>query len=93
MRIKESRNLKYDKIAKVILEPDDYDKFALQPRVCILDKFERLNDALVLHFKNGSRATIKARNVEGAKEIDLIQSKLEELINHSYEEILDTELT
>lgn len=92
MRIKESKNLKHDKTAKVLFDPGDYDKLDLQPRVCVLDTFERLNDTFVLHFKNSAQAVIKARNNEGSLEIDLIGNKLAEYIGRSYEEILDIEI-
>ena len=53
MKIKESKNLKYDK----------------------------------------THAAIKAQNIEGSQEIDLIEKKLPSLLKHSYEEILEADLT
>jgi len=92
MRIKESKNLKYDKIARVISYPEDYDKLELEPRVCILDRFEKMDGTLTLYFKNSSEASIKAKNIEGDTEISFIQIKLTGLIGRSYEEILEMEI-
>lgn len=89
MLIKENKNLKYDKIPKVIGFPEDYDKLELDPRVCILERFERINDRLGLYFKNSSQASIIAKNIEGGREMDLIEKRLESLTGKSYEEILD----
>ena len=92
MKIKESKNLKYDKTAKVFSGSGDYDHFDFQPRVCVLESAERRDDILILYFKNKMGATIKAHNIEGGREIDSIEAKLTGLINHSYEEILEIEI-
>lgn len=92
MKIKESKNLRYDKKAKVASASDDYDYLDFQPRVCVLENIERRDDILMLHFKNRTWATIKAHNVEGGREIDLIETKLARLIGRSYEEILESEI-
>ena len=93
MRIRESKNLKYDKTTKISTGGEDYDRLEFQPGVCVLASFERLDDTLVLHFKNRTYAIIKAQNIEGGREIDLIIRKLPGLLKHSYEEILETDLT
>lgn len=92
MKIRESKNLKYDKIAKILSDVDAYDKLEFQPGVCLLESFERRDDTLMLHFKNRTWAVIKAQNIEGSREIDSIEKKLPNLIKHSYEEILNTEI-
>ena len=88
MRIPESKNLKYDKLPWMGVG-EGYEPLA--PRVCLLESFNRANDRLDLYFKNGSRAVIKAKNIEGGKEIDLIENKLNDFLEKSYEEILDTD--
>jgi len=93
MKIRESKNLKYDTISKIESDEDNYDRLEFQPQVCILEGFERLDDTLKLRFKNKTHATIKAQNVEGGQEIDFIEKKLPSLLKHSYEEILELDLT
>ena len=93
MRIRESKNLKYDKTTKISTGGEDYDRLEIQPGVSILESFEKLDDTLVLHFKNRTHAVIRAINIEGGHEIDLIAKKLPSLHRHSYEEILETDLT
>lgn len=92
MRIKNSPNLKYDKISKLLTNAEDYEPLDLAPRVCVLESFKRIDDSLLLYFKNGSQASLKARNAEGMKEIDLIESRLPQMIHHSYEEILEIDI-
>jgi len=89
MKIKESGNLKYNKIAKLSdsFEEDNI----LEPRFCMLVSFDKTDGKLELSFKNGSRATIVAKNIEGDTEIDLVAEKLNDFIDKSYEEILDTD--
>ena len=86
MKIKESKNLKYDKVPKSEFFEGPT---VLDPRICILEKFDRVNDRIDFYFKNGGRATIKGKNPEGGREMDLIEGKLEALLGKSYEEILD----
>ncbi len=93
MRIRKSKNLKYDRASKVLTGEGDYDRLEFQPGVCVLENFERVDDTLMLHFKNKTYAVIKAQNTEGSHEIDLIEEKLPSLLKHSYEEILETDLT
>lgn len=88
MKIKESKNLKYDKFPKGEFF-EGYDVFA--PRICILEKFNRADDRLDLRFKNGSLAVIRAVNIGGGKEMDLIEEKINNFIGKSYEEILDAD--
>lgn len=92
MKIGESKNLKHDKTTRISSGGSDYDSLEFQPRVGVLDSFERTDDTLMLYFKNRTRAAIKAQNIEGSREIDLIEKKLPNLIKHSYEEILNTEI-
>lgn len=87
MKIKESKNLTYDK--KVKLTYTFEDDQVIEIRNCILESFNRLDDRFELNFKNRSRANIAAKNIEGSKEIDLIAEKLESLIGTSYEEIIE----
>jgi hypothetical protein len=86
MKIKETKNLKYDKIPWLGID-EGYEKF--EAADCLLEDFERTNDKLSLHFKNGSLAVIRAINIEGGKEIDLIDNKLNEFLGKSYREILE----
>ena len=91
MKIRESANLKYDKVAKVSDYPQEYEREDLEPRVCILEFFEKQNGNLNLYFKNKSHALVRAVNIEGEREMDLVTDKLEGFLNKSYEEILETE--
>ena len=93
MRIRESKNLKYDKTTKISTGEGDYDRLEFQPGVCVLESFERMDDTLLLHFKNKTYAHISAQNIEGGREIDLIVEKLPDFLKHSYEEILEADLT
>jgi len=90
MRIRESKNLKYDKTTKISTGGEDYDRLEFQPGVCVLESFEKLDDTLVLHFKNKTYAVIRAQNIEGGLEIDEISKRLAGFIAHTYEEILET---
>ena len=86
MRIKESKNLKYDKLPW-IGPIEGYEKF--EPDTCFLERFDSVDDKLILYFKNKSQAVIRAINPEGGREIDLIESKLNEFVDRTYEEILN----
>ena len=86
MVIKESKNLKYDKLPW--LGPvEEYDKF--EPKDGLLKDFSRADDKLILYFKNGSQAVIRAINIAGGGEIDLIAARLTELLGRNYEDILN----
>jgi len=88
MRIEESKNLKYDKFpwADFI---EGHEKFPIEK--CFLENFSRINDKINLHFKNSSQAIIKATSIEGGREIDMIEEKLNDFLEKSYEEILDAD--
>jgi len=58
------------------------------PEKCVLERFEGMDDKINLYFKNGSQAIIRGTNIEGGREIDLIESKLEKFIGSTYEEVL-----
>ncbi len=87
MKIRESKNLKYDKMPWEINE--GYNRF--DPSVCSLGSFERVNDKLDLFFRNGSQAAIKAINIEGGREIDSVENGLNNFLGKSYEDILNSD--
>ena len=89
MKIQESKNLQYDKIPWVMLSEGGYER--LDPRICVLESFIRINDRLDLYFRNGSQVIIKAKNIEGGREMDLIENKLNNFLGKSYEEILNSD--
>ena len=92
MRIKDSPNLKHDKISRLLTNAEDYEPLDFTPRVCVLESFKKIDDSLFLYFKNGTQASLKAKNSEGMKELDLIETKLSQMIRHSYEEILEIDI-
>ena len=88
MKITESRNLKYDKFPwRGPVE--GYEKF--NPGKCLLEKFDPVDDKLVLYFKNNSQAIIRAINAEGGRELDLIEAKLNVFLEKAYQEILEAD--
>ncbi len=89
MKIRESKNLRYTKIPKMTTTNEEMNIF--EPRHCILESFKRTDDTFALHFKNGTEAIIVARNIKGGDEIDLIEERLPNFIDKSYEEILNTD--
>lgn len=89
MKIKESKNLKHDKIPRLTDSFDEYNIF--EPRFCMLASFNRIAGKLELYFRNGSRAVISAKNIGGESEITVITEKLNDFIDKSYEEILNTD--
>jgi len=89
MKIRESENLRYTKIPKMTTTYEEMNVF--QPGHCILENFRRTDDRLNLYFKNGTEAVIAAKNIEGGKQIDLIEQNLPDFINKSYEELLNTD--
>ncbi len=89
MKIKESKNLKHDKKPKMTDSFEEYNVY--EPRFCMLVGFNRIDGKLELNFKNGSRAAIVAKNAEGEMEIETIAGKLDDFLDKSYEEILETE--
>ncbi len=89
MKIRESKNLRYDKVPW--RGPSDgYERF--NPEKCLLESFDRVDDKIIMFFKNGSQAIIKAINIEGGREIDVIENKLNDFVEKNYEEILDTRI-
>ncbi len=89
MKVKDNNNLKYDKICSIFQETDDYEKGDLEPRVCMLESFERKNGTLKLNFKNKTHAVIRAKNLEGSEDLDLICQKIDNFMGRSYEEVLE----
>lgn len=90
MMIKGSKNLRYDKKCKLSDSFDEYNVY--EPRICILESFVRLDDKLELKFRNGSAAVIIAKNIQGGREIDIINERLNEFIGRPYEDILLTDM-
>ena len=86
MTIRDNKNIKHD-IMPWILSDEGYERF--KPEHCILERFNRVNDKFILYFKNGSQAIIKAINIEGGREMDLFEEKLNDFLESSYEEILN----
>ncbi len=87
MKVKESKNLKCDKYSRRISPADGADY--VEPEFCILGSFSRVDDKIKLFFRNGSQAEVKAININGGREIDLIEEKMGGYIGHSYEDILN----
>lgn len=85
MVIKESKNLIYQKNS---LMPDGTGSFCPPPK-SILENFEHLDGKLVLHFKNRFIAFLRAKNLEGERELYKVATKLSDFIGKSYEEILN----
>lgn len=65
-----------------------HDRF--NPGDCYLEKFSRVDDKINLYFRNGSLAIIRAINIEGGREVDLIENRLNESLGKTYQEILET---
>ena len=86
MTIKDSKNIKCDNMPW-ILSDEGYENF--KPEHCLLERFSRVDDKFILYFKNGSQAVIKAINIEGGREMDLFEEKLNDFLGSSYKEILD----
>ncbi|OGZ24662.1 MAG: hypothetical protein A2896_01875 [Candidatus Nealsonbacteria bacterium RIFCSPLOWO2_01_FULL_43_32] len=89
MKIKESKNLKYDKIPKMTDSFEEDNVF--EPRFCMLVSFQMTTKGLELSFRNSSRAFIAARNSEGTVELETITQKMKNFIGQSYEEILNAD--
>lgn len=90
MEIKKSPNIKYDR-HPALPGPCEGDE-PCDPKICIIDSFERVDDKLNLHFRNGTQASLRAANPEGGREIDLIEIKLGDCQGKSYEEFLNLEI-
>ncbi|MFC1789838.1 hypothetical protein ACFLYY_02600 [Patescibacteria group bacterium] len=86
MKIRESKNLKYDEIPIGHFE----DPGEIKQSQCTLDHFHVVGNKIDLEFKNRRVATIRAQNYDGYLEIGVIENKLNDFIDKSYEEILNT---
>ena len=89
MKIRESKSLRFDK-APWRGPSEGYERF--DPEKCILESLDRVDDKIIFFFKNGSQAVMKAINIEGGREVDLIESKLNDFLEKSYEEILSANI-
>ena len=89
MKIKESKNIKYEHLPRIV-PSEEYEK--IEPDECFLASFERTDDKLILYFKNRSQSVIKALNIIGGREIDLIEEKIKNSIGKRYDEILNINL-
>jgi hypothetical protein len=70
----------------------------IEPSKCLLESFALIDNSIELHFKNGREAVIlkngreaviRAKNLQGERELDLIVEKLQHFLDKSYEDILD----
>ncbi|OGZ18758.1 MAG: hypothetical protein A2175_00525 [Candidatus Nealsonbacteria bacterium RBG_13_42_11] len=86
MKITESKNLKWDKMPW-LESGEEIEKFS--PEQCTLEKSERVDEKITLSFRNGSQAMILGKNIDGDREIDLIEKKINDCLGKSYEEILN----
>lgn len=66
---------------------EEIEKFS--PEQCILENIERVDDKITFSFKNGSQAIMLGKNIDGDREIDLIENKINDYLGKSYEEILN----
>lgn len=86
MKLRESKNLKCDKYPWI--GPDEgYQRF--DPKGSLLAEYNRVDDKIILYFKNGSQAVIGAVNVQGGREMDAFEGEVGKLLGRSYEDILD----
>ena len=86
MKVKESKNLVCDRFP-LIRRYEGYNH--VEPNKCLLERFDEIDDRIELDFKNGKEATIRAKNIQGEQELDLIADKLKDFIGMTYEEILN----
>ena len=89
MTIKESKNLKYDRIPKMTDSFEEDNVF--EPKHCILISFQMTVKGLELSFRNSSQAFIIAKHGGGAAELEMIAQKLKNFIGKSYEEIINSD--
>lgn len=89
MKIKESKNLRYDKIPKMTDSFEEDNVF--EPKHCMLVSFQITMKGLELNFKNSSRAFIIAKHSRGEAELEIIAQSLKNFIGKSYEDILNAE--
>lgn len=90
MLVKESKNLTFDKRPFIVGPASGFDH--LDPSVCVLERSERVDDKLVLYFKNGTKASVKALNIEGGREVDEIEKRMIDFIGKTYEELLESKI-
>lgn len=90
MKIRESKNLKYDNLPWMGPSDQGIEKF--RPEDCVLESFNRIDEKINLFFRNGSQAIIKAANLDGGREVDLVEKRLSYLLRKHYNEILDTDI-
>jgi len=88
VKIRESKNLVYQRLPSFRGEVTT----RIELSKCLLESFNLINNSLELHFKNGREAVIRAKNLQGEKELDLIAEKLPHFLDKSYEDILDTDI-
>lgn len=88
MNVKTSKNLTYQKFPEL---PDGSGTYS-SPGKSILDSFDFSDVKLVLYFKNRYIAKIRAKNLDGQRELSLIAKKLKDFIGKSYEDILNFEI-
>ncbi|PJA83898.1 MAG: hypothetical protein CO146_00315 [Candidatus Nealsonbacteria bacterium CG_4_9_14_3_um_filter_37_29] len=88
MKIRESKNLVYQHLPLARGEVTN----RIELSKCLLESFNLIDDSIELHFKNGREAAIRAKNLQGERELDLIVEKLEHFLDKSYEDILDMDI-
>lgn len=86
MNVKLSKNLTYQKFPTL---PDGSDVYS-SPAKSIIEKFDFSDIKLTLYFKNRYMAVIRAKNLDGQRELGLLAKKLKDLVDKcSYEDILN----
>ena len=93
MKITNNKNLTYTKIPGGSFDQKAY--FEMDTEKMFLTSFKRSNkQTLVLNLKteiNDKSAYIRAKNIDGEKDLDLLENRLKDFINKSYNEILYTD--
>ena len=64
-----------------------HDRF--DPGDCCLEDFGKVDEKINLYFRNGSQAVIRAINIEGGREIDWLNSRLNDFLGKHYNDILE----
>jgi hypothetical protein len=90
VRIRDSKNLKCDMHPRRPGPSEGLDH--VEPEFCILEGFSRMDDKIQLSFKNGCQTQIRAGNMDGGREIDVLGEKLGSWLGRSYEDILNTNI-
>ena len=85
VNIRKSKNLIYQNFSVLA----DGSGVKNPPSKSILQKFEYYENKIILHFKNSYIAEIKAKNLDGERELYKIAQRLPEFVGKSYEEILN----